>query len=172
MQYVISLHDTHFYSINTKQSSSINCGWVHSARTHMIKTALHVTKKCFCYSMAGAYAHIRALFQYPMTRLIVSSLKVSKAQDRVVQCSSRFKISKQSDITIYKSRGFETLRNLTNRALDFKRVRDSLQWRSRNCGIWFCVRIFWCRIYNNTIHKSIQINYMKPIFSRNGVNSK
>ena len=73
-----------------------------------------------------------APFQYPIIRRIVRSRKVSKARDRVLKCSYRFEIwqaprqqccrgachiSERSDNSKYKSRGFETLRDLTIRRL-------------------------------------------------------
>ena len=61
---------------------------------------------------------IRAPFQYPIRRLIVRSRKVSKARDRVLKCSYCFEIwQARSDNSKYKSRGFETLRDLTIRRL-------------------------------------------------------
>ena len=74
----------------------------------------------------------RAPFQYPIRRLIVRSRKVSKARDRVLKCSYRFEIwqasrrqccrgacqiSERSDNSQYRSRGFETLRDLMIRRL-------------------------------------------------------
>ena len=74
----------------------------------------------------------RVPFQYPIRRLIVRSRKVSKARDLVLKWSYRFEIwheprqqccrgacqiSERSDNFEYKSRGFETLRDLTIRRL-------------------------------------------------------
>ena len=73
---------------------------------------------------------IWAPFQYPIRRLIVRSRKVSKARDRMLKCLYRFEIwqaprqqccrgacqiAERSDNSKYKSRGFETLRDLTIR---------------------------------------------------------
>ena len=70
--------------------------------------------------------------QYPKRRLSVSSHKVSKPRDRYFRLSYRFEIweahrqhccrstcqiSERSDNSKYKSRGFETLRDLTERRL-------------------------------------------------------
>ena len=73
-----------------------------------------------------------APFQYPKRRLSVRSRKVSKPRDWYLKLSYRFaiwqahrqhccrsacQISKRSDNSKYKSRGFETLRDLTERRL-------------------------------------------------------
>ena len=70
--------------------------------------------------------------QYPKRRLSVKSRKVSKPRDRYFKLSYRFaiwqahrqhccrsacQISERSDNSKYKSRGFETLRDLTERRL-------------------------------------------------------
>ena len=70
--------------------------------------------------------------QYPKRRLFVRSRKVSKPRDWYFKLSYRFEIwlahrqhccrsacqiSEQSDNSKYKSRGFETLRDLTERRL-------------------------------------------------------
>ena len=70
--------------------------------------------------------------QYPKRRLSVRSPKVSKPRDRYFKLSYRFEIwqahrqhccrsacqiSERSDNSKYKSRGFETLRDLTERRL-------------------------------------------------------
>ena len=70
--------------------------------------------------------------QYPKRRLSVRSRKVSKPRDRYFKLSYRFEIwqahrqhccrsacqiSERSDNSKYKSRGFETLRDLTERRL-------------------------------------------------------
>ena len=70
--------------------------------------------------------------QYPKIRLFVRSRKVSKPRDWYFKLSYRFEIwqahrqhccrracqiSEQSDNSKYKSRGFETLRDLTERRL-------------------------------------------------------
>ena len=85
-----------------------------------------------------------ALFQYTISRLIVRSRKVSKARDRVSKCLYRFEIwqvrrqqccrgvcqiSKRSGNSRYKSRGYETLRELTIRRImilkqDHRRQKD------------------------------------------------
>ena len=74
----------------------------------------------------------RAPSQYPKRRLFVRSRKVSKPRDWYYKLSYRFKIwqahrqhccrsacqiSERSDNSKYKSRGFETLRDLTERRL-------------------------------------------------------
>ena len=75
---------------------------------------------------------IRAPSQYPKRRLFVRSRKVSKPRDWYFKLSYRFEIwqahrqhccrsacqiSERSDNSKYKSRGFETLRDLTKRRL-------------------------------------------------------
>ena len=75
---------------------------------------------------------IRAPSQYPKRRLSVRSRKFSKPRDQYFKLSYRFKtwqahrqrccrsacqISERSDNSKYKSRGFETLRDLTERRL-------------------------------------------------------
>ena len=75
---------------------------------------------------------IRAPSQYPKRRLFVRSRKVSKPRDWYFKLSYRFEIwqahrqhccrsaceiSERSDNSKYKSRGFETLRDLTERRL-------------------------------------------------------
>ena len=74
----------------------------------------------------------RAPSQYPKRRLIVRSREVSKPRDWYFKLSYRFEIwqahrqhccrsacqiSERSDISKYKSRSFETLRDLTERRL-------------------------------------------------------
>ena len=83
--------------------------------------------------LIGRYqAGARAPSQYPKRRLFVRSRKVSKPRDRYFKLSYRFEIwqahrqhccrsacqiSERSDNSKYKSRGFETLRDLTERRL-------------------------------------------------------
>ena len=78
------------------------------------------------------YINCRASSQYPKRRLFVRSRKVSKPRDWYFKLSYRFEIwqahrqhccrsacqiSERSDNSKYKSRGFETWRDLTERRL-------------------------------------------------------
>ena len=78
------------------------------------------------------FSSCRGPFQYPIRRFIIRSRKVSKARDWVLKCWNHFEIwqaprqqycrgacqiSERSDNSKYKSRGFETLRDLTIRRL-------------------------------------------------------
>ena len=83
-------------------------------------------------SIISLYVKYRAPSQYPKRRLSVRSRKVSKPRDLYLELSYRFEIwqalrqqccrcacqiSKRYDNLKYQSRGFETLRDLTERRL-------------------------------------------------------
>ena len=87
---------------------------------------------CLCGLMLHLMCTVWAPSQYPKRRLSVRSRKVSKPRDRYFKLSYRFEIwqahrqhccrsacqiSERSDNSKYKSRGFETLRDLTERRL-------------------------------------------------------
>ena len=89
-------------------------------------------KGCLCWQSPG-FRHERwAPSQYPKRRLFVRSRKVSKPRDLYLELSDRSEIwqalrqqccrcacqiSKRYDNLEYRSRGFETLRDLTERRL-------------------------------------------------------
>ena len=92
---------------------------------------IHFILKCWFWHVYACSA-ARAPSQYPKRRLSVRSRKVSKPRDWYFKLSYRFEIwlahrqhccrsacqiSEQSDNYKYKSRGFETLRDLTERRL-------------------------------------------------------
>ena len=89
-------------------------------------------------SNSSAIVVIWAPSQYPKRRLFVRSRKVSKPWDWYYKLSYRFEIwqahrqhccrsachiSERSDNSKYKSSGFETLRDLTERRLSFRILR-------------------------------------------------
>ena len=119
----------------------------------------------------------RAPSQYPKRRLSVRSRKVSKPRDRYFKLSYRFEvwqahrhhcyrsachISERSDNSKYKSRGFETLRDLTERRLfgywDGAQFPFELQPQQPKYGITIMERVApkhssqqgACQAYNRT----------------------
>ena len=92
----------------------------------------HASASMCWYCSVECCARNRAPSQYPKRRLFVRSREVSKPRDRYFKLSYRFEIwqahrqhccrsacqiSERSDKSKYKSRGFETLRDLTKRRL-------------------------------------------------------
>ena len=105
----------------------------------------------------------RAPSQYPKRRLFVRSRKVSKPRDwyfklpyrfeiwqahRQHCCRSACQISERSDNPKCKSRGFETLRDLTERRLFG-------YWDGAQISFWF-----WCRVMGHHLHNNIISNRM------------
>ena len=119
------------------------------------------------------YARSRAPSQYLKRRLSVRSRKVSKPRDLYLELSDRYEIwqalrqqccrcacqiSKRYDNLKCQSRGFETLRDLTERRLF--RYRDGAQVPRADiiCGVLLLVpaldRFFW----HNTPSLSLELN--------------
>ena len=93
---------------------------------------LYHRNNCYFREAAMERQRSRAPSQYPKRRLIVRSREVSKPRDwyfklsyrfeiwqahRQQSCRSACQISERSDNSKYKSRDFETLRDLTKRRL-------------------------------------------------------
>ena len=117
---------------------------------------------------------ISYIVKSPIARFILRSRKVSKAWDRVLKCSYRFEIwqtrrqkrcrgachiSEQSDNSKYKSRGFETLRDLIISLIGYRyraliSVWSQTHYYFANIGYrlsvypeWFCVAHRWPVIF-------------------------
>ena len=111
----------------------------------------------YCYIEAQwQHIDIRAPSQYPKRRLSVRSRKVSKPRDRYFKLSYRFEIwqahrqhccrsacqiSERSDKSKYKSRGFETLRDLKERRLFG--YWDGAQWTRSPLINQCCLLVNW-----------------------------
>ena len=108
----------------------------HTAMARFVEILLHRRHDRFTLRRDSGKAisvdNTRAPSQYPKRRLFVRSRKVSKPRDWYFKLSYRFEIwlahrqhccrsacqvSERSDNSKYKSRGFETLRDLTERRL-------------------------------------------------------
>ena len=114
----------------------------------------------------------RAPSQYPKRRLFVRSRKVSKPRDwyfklyrfeiwqahRQHCCRSACQISGRSDNSKYKSRGFETLRDLTERRL--------FGYWDRAQDICFCrqghASSIWTEVWHAKSHSSQTMNDLIP----------
>ena len=106
----------------------------------------------FCSDCSASDCRSMAPFQYPKRRVIVSSREVSKPRDLYLKSSDRSdiwqaspqhccrcacQISKRHDDLNYRSRGFETLRDLT-RLLVVK-----------CCNRFRCIFIPWCLCWSS-----------------------
>ena len=91
----------------------------HSVMTHLSQSDWQLAEQYRTSHWSQQPAVVsRALSQYPKRRLFVRSRKVSKPRDWYFKlsyhcCRSACQISERSDNSKYKSRGFETLRDLT-----------------------------------------------------------
>ena len=105
---------------------------VSAAQYQLFRQAVMTSKGSFKVNPAKSIRASRAPSQYSKRRLFVRSRKVSKPRDWYFELSHRFEIwqahrqhccrsacqiSERSDNSKYKSRGFETLRDLTKRRL-------------------------------------------------------
>ena len=106
-----------FFGVETQASCDYKILWK--------QDTLNLATKCW---LACSILGTGAPSQYPKRRLFVISRKVSKPRDWYFKLSYRFEIwqqcyrcacqiSERSDNSKYKSRGFETLRDLTERRL-------------------------------------------------------
>ena len=126
--YLITSHGSNIYFVDVNTNSKLN--WTEMAVIFSIVMG-HVLQNR-CSNKVKSASRIRAPSQYQKRRLFVRSRKVSKPRDwyfklayrfeiwqahRQHCCRSACQISERSDDSKYKSRGFETLRDLTERRL-------------------------------------------------------
>ena len=124
--------DMHQQSMIDLISSSVRL-WNVSSVNQIFKMVAYVKlEQCILKVATIPFIWTRAPSQYPKRRLSVRSRKVTKPRDRYFKLSYRFEIwqthrqhccrsacqiSERLDNSKYKSRGFETLRDLMERRL-------------------------------------------------------